>query len=104
MQMREFGPGSVLRCMRQQSAALTSIESRWCHEMNNDDFLSPVVGRRQILRRAGALGVSLIAAGGPLSRWANAAPPLDLDLVDELDDARALSVCSLTPSETSGPF
>ena len=75
--------------------------------MDNDDVFSPVLGRRQILRSAGAFGLF----GLGLGRLARAAPMLarddadsDLDVGDLVDDAKFQAVCVLTPSQTQGPY
>lgn len=75
--------------------------------MHDDDESSPVQGRRQILRSAGALGLmGLIAGSVPLTALANAARSSDPDLAlaDEIDDLTIQGMCSLTPTETSGPY
>jgi protocatechuate 3,4-dioxygenase beta subunit len=76
--------------------------------MDNDDVFSPVVGRRQILRRAGAfgllgLGLTHLATGAAVFR--GLAPSDDeLDLSGLLDDPTMQVMCTLTPSETQGPY
>lgn len=73
--------------------------------MHDDDLSSPVTGRRQILRRAGALGVmGLMAGGAPLTALADAARSAGFDLSDMIDDPTVQGLCSLTPTETSGPY
>lgn len=73
--------------------------------MHDDDFSSPVTGRRQILRRAGALGVmGLIGGGAPLTALAGPAKSAGADLFDAIDDPTVQGMCSLTPTETSGPY
>jgi len=73
--------------------------------MHDDDVLSQVHGRRQILRSAGALGIlGLIAGSAPLSALAKAAMPRDSDLAELIDDLTVQGMCSLTPTETSGPY
>lgn len=75
---------------------------------DDDDILSPVLGRRHILRTASALGIFGLAkltgtaklAGGRAPHAA--APPLDLS--DLVDDPAMAAVCTLTPSETQGPY
>ncbi len=78
--------------------------------MEHDDFQSPVLGRRQILRRA---GFGLVGLG--LTRLAGAAPVLgalaqDLDLEPDLDigdlvgDPSTQAVCDITPSSIQGPY
>lgn len=71
--------------------------------MHDDDISSPVLGRRQILRRAGAFGVmGLIGTGAPLTALADARSA-GLDLADAIDDPAMQGMCSLTPTATSGP-
>jgi protocatechuate 3,4-dioxygenase beta subunit len=75
---------------------------------DDDAIQSKVIGRRQILRTASALGVLSFA------RFATAHPALaralpggtadDLDVSDLVDDTRMQAVCVLTPSETQGPY
>ena len=73
--------------------------------MRDDDIMSPVRGRRQILRSAGALGImGLIAGSAPFTALAKAALSPDLDLADAIDDLSVQGMCSLTPTETSGPY
>ncbi len=79
--------------------------------MENDDVFSPVLGRRQILRGAGALGVlglglgqwrSALALPSRLSRVGQ-----DVDGVDFSEfvcDPRFQGMCILTPSLTEGPY
>lgn len=72
--------------------------------MEDDDILSPVLGRRQILRGASALGIFGLArfAGRDRVAGANALP--NDDLSDLADDPRMQAVCSITPAETDGPY
>jgi protocatechuate 3,4-dioxygenase beta subunit len=77
--------------------------------MDNDDVMSPIVGRRQILRRAGMLG--LVGLGlttlAPRSSALQSVAELDegeLDVSDLLDDASLQAVCSMTPSNALGPY
>lgn len=77
-------------------------------EMDDDDVMSPIVGRRQILRRAGALG--LLGFGlTQLAAGATRFPRLqtdddELDVGDLLDDPTMQAVCTLTPSNALGPY
>jgi protocatechuate 3,4-dioxygenase beta subunit len=74
--------------------------------MENDDELSPVLGRRQLLRSAGALG--LMGFLSPALRAMRPVDELDLDLGGELadlqDDPSMQAMCVLTPSQTQGPY
>lgn len=76
--------------------------------MHDDDFFSPVLGRRQILRSASMLGLlGLTRLGGP--REAARGSVVDgaaagADFSDLVDDPSMAAVCALTPSETEGPY
>lgn len=77
--------------------------------MDNDDILSPVLGRRQILHGLGALGffglVRMIGAQSvaPASLW-TADDAADLDVSDLIDMEAVQSMCVITPQETAGPY
>jgi intradiol ring-cleaving dioxygenase-like protein len=79
--------------------------------MDNDDILSPVIGRRQILRSASALG--LLGLLNPALKHLAPRPEGDsgdvgeldpADFADLADDARYQAMCILTPSQTAGPY
>ncbi len=80
--------------------------------MENDDVLSPILGRRQILRTAGALsllglGLSKVARGqGLLTALETEAgtPVSAFDASDLVDDPRMATVCTIAPSLTQGPY
>jgi protocatechuate 3,4-dioxygenase beta subunit len=72
--------------------------------MDSDDVFSPILGRRQILRGAGALGFLSLARHISLPGGNRIAMPNDADLSDLIDDARVQAVCSITPGETEGPY
>jgi protocatechuate 3,4-dioxygenase beta subunit len=71
--------------------------------MQDDDVLSPILGRRPILRGLGALGIL------GLARLAGANPRIRLgddclDVSDLIDPAAAQSMCVLTPGVIEGPY
>jgi protocatechuate 3,4-dioxygenase beta subunit len=73
--------------------------------MENDDILSPVLGRRQLLHGATALsilGLARLARRQPV--FATGVPDEELDVSDLIDAQAAQMMCVLTPSETAGPF
>ncbi len=74
--------------------------------MDHDDVFSPILGRRDILRTAGALGIleMLRRAAPSLGTGTALAAPGDVDFSDLLDNPALQGVCTLTPSQTSGPF
>src|SRR5262245_48338017 len=73
--------------------------------MEHDDIQSPVLGRRQILRTASALGIFALARTTfARSAFASEIATPDVDFSDVLDDARFQSVCSITPSSIQGPY
>jgi protocatechuate 3,4-dioxygenase beta subunit len=72
--------------------------------MQDDDFQSPVLGRREILRSAGALG--LLAGLGRLS-FAGSRLPFgaeEFDASDLVSSGLSQAMCVLTPSATQGPY
>lgn len=72
--------------------------------MDNDDFQSPILGRRKLLYGAGALSLLTLARiGGAATREGGFAS--EIPDVDDLVDLEALQqMCVLTPSETAGPY
>ncbi|MFN0241270.1 MAG: hypothetical protein ACKVWV_00075 [Planctomycetota bacterium] len=86
--------------------------------MEHDDYRSPILGRRQILRRAatlGVLGLAGRASARSLVRLDAAASadsdldfseldPLDLGVEDLVDDPTLQAVCTMTPSSIVGPY
>lgn len=72
--------------------------------MHDDDVTSPILGRRQILRAASALGLFGLARTGVGAIGARDARAPDVDFSDLVDDPRYASVCTLTPSQTEGPY
>jgi protocatechuate 3,4-dioxygenase beta subunit len=75
--------------------------------VDDDDVLSPVLERRQVLRSVGALGLF----GLGLSRLALARTVLEgegadpeLEIGDLLDDAQMRAICVMTPGQTQGPY
>jgi len=73
--------------------------------MDNDDVFSPVLGRRQILHGATALGIlGLVrrAAQHPVLRGGDSGE--ELDLSEFIDAQAAMGMCVLTPSQIEGPY
>jgi len=79
--------------------------------MEFDDVLSPILGRRQILRSAGAL--SLLGLGMKVARGQGLLAALeaggatqmsDFDASDLVDDPSMATVCTIAPSLTQGPY
>lgn len=70
----------------------------------HDDVFSPILGRRQMLRATGALGIFALGRyAGDFGRSA-VAKKSDVDLSEFVDDPNLAAVCTLTPSETQGPY
>ena len=73
--------------------------------MEHDDFQSPIVGRRPILRGLGALGIlglAKLAGANPRIVLGDDADVLDVS--DFIDVSGAQSMCVLTPSVIEGPY
>jgi protocatechuate 3,4-dioxygenase beta subunit len=72
---------------------------------DDDDALSPVLGRRQLLHGAtalGILGLARLARRRPVLSTDD--PEQELDVSDLIDAAAAQSMCVLTPSAVEGPY
>lgn len=76
--------------------------------LDDDDFTSPVLERRQILRSGAALGLFGLGLGRAVighprpSAGPDGAGELDLD--DLIDDPTFQAVCTLMPGQIQGPF
>jgi protocatechuate 3,4-dioxygenase beta subunit len=73
--------------------------------MEDDDILTPSLGRRQILHGAGALGIlGLMRLAAARSARGTIPAPAGLDVSDLVDGEALQTMCVFTPSMTAGPY
>src|SRR5262249_18334204 len=114
---REFRKSQALRAdsaldPRNRPSARVLARAHWArarsHErsplMENDDILSPILGRREILRGAGALGLLLGFGGLARNRPGRIVAPGEIDLSDLIEPSGMQGMCVMTPAETEGPY
>lgn len=77
----------------------------WKFDMEHDDAMSPILGRRTVLRWAGGMGALGLGVAA-LGRRADARPSEtpDDNVPTPLEDALLAGVCTLSPSATEGPY